>query len=674
MKRDSRSPIRFGLHYDMHVGAGDTLPGTGISVGHLQDIFRRLSVDFVQTDTKGHPGYTSWFSTSVPESVPDGLRVDQLEIWRAASQGLGLPLHCHYSGIYERRAAELHPDWRVVSQTSEIPEDPNGQNAGAPPDVVLCPRSPYLEEYMIPQLKELADRYEVDGFWIDGDLWAAQPCYCDRCTLEFARRTGISRPPTSMSEPDWPAWINFVRESFEEYVTRYATAVHAHAPGVRVCSNWLQTLRHPGEPAVPTDWISGDNTWVFGYDDARVEAKFLSTRGKPWDVMIWNFYKMHAMRDATVPWSPKPPQMVMQEAAIILAHGGSVQVYENGAGIRDGRLVPWRIDALEEVARFITQRKSPCSDTASLPQVVVLHSEHHVRQHMGANLMWGADVSAVRGATYALLENHLGVDVMDEWALLPRLSEFPVVVVPEQTDLSSAAVDALCEYAAGGGALVLSGAGLIRRFPAEVVGSRSRENLAAGTYHVPVGKRMAPVHSSSWLAVEPTAGTRVLSRLHRLPLFSEGTLETPAATLSQYGRGRVLCFTGDLFLNYFRTHYPDQRALVGELLRETGAALVHAYAPLGVDLVFRTTTDVLQIHAINRLSGTLTNANDGAVTQIPPIGPVRVDLRTTPGTVVSSGVRSPVDTTAVVDGSHLIIPTVGVHEIVEIEYEARGVQ
>ena len=73
---------------------------------------------------------------------------------------------------------------------------------------------------------------------------------------------------------------------------RYCDAVHRHKPGVLVCSNWLQTLHDPGEPKVPTDWISGDNTAVWGLDNCRCEARFISTRGKPWDIMMWCFYSL----------------------------------------------------------------------------------------------------------------------------------------------------------------------------------------------------------------------------------------------------------------------------------------------------------------------------------------------------------------------------------------------
>ncbi len=35
-----------------------------------------------------------------------------------------------------------------------------------------------------------------------------------------------------------------------------------------------------------------------------------------------------------------------------------------------------------------------------------------------------------------MLENHSSVDILDEWALLPRLSEFAIVVAPEQDRMS----------------------------------------------------------------------------------------------------------------------------------------------------------------------------------------------------------------------------------------------
>jgi hypothetical protein len=239
-------------------------------------MLRLMGVDFVQTDCKGHTGYTSWFSKVPDASVPPGLRKDALQQWREATRQLGLPLHCHYSGIWDMAAGAKHPEWCALdSKGRPAGQAVSGQNSGVPVGAKMCPRRGYLENLMIPQMIELIDRYQVDGFWIDGDLWAVEPCYCPLCRAAYTQSTGRKKPPEKESDPDWPLWWNFTRESFEEFVTRYCEAVHAHKPGVLVCSNWLQTFRNPGEPKVPTDWISGDNAAVYGLDASRYEARFL---------------------------------------------------------------------------------------------------------------------------------------------------------------------------------------------------------------------------------------------------------------------------------------------------------------------------------------------------------------------------------------------------------------
>ena len=370
----------FGLHYDLHANERDTELGLRATPGRLVPMLRRTGCQFVQTDCKGHPGYTSWFSRTPNASVSPGVKKDALKGWRAATRRLGLPLHCHYSGVWDIAAGAMHPDWCIVGKDGRPVGGSRWATSAEPSNERMCPRGPYLDELMIPQMMELIDDYGVDGFWVDGDLWAAEPCYCPRCRRAFAEETGIRQPPTETSDPRWLTWLDFTRRSFEEYVTRYCDDVHAHKPGVLVCSNWLQTLCNPGEPSVPTDWISGDNSAVFGLDSCRVQSRFISTRGKPWDLMIWAFYASGQMGGHRTPSTAKPVQMIQQEAAVIQAFGGHVQVYENPGGLRDGRLVPWRIERLRQVGRFVKARRALCQGSESIPQVVVLHSEYHIRR------------------------------------------------------------------------------------------------------------------------------------------------------------------------------------------------------------------------------------------------------------------------------------------------------
>lgn len=167
----------FGLHFDIHALSEDRELWSEVSREQLVENFRKVSPDFIQCDSKGHPGYAS-YPTKVGIPAPH-LQKDALKEWRAASKELGIPLVVHYSGINDAAVLTEHPDWGYIST-------PGG----------TCPLSPYDETYMIPQFRELLEDYDVDGLWVDAENWAAVPC-CDRCTAEFRRRTGIQKIPTS---------------------------------------------------------------------------------------------------------------------------------------------------------------------------------------------------------------------------------------------------------------------------------------------------------------------------------------------------------------------------------------------------------------------------------------------------------------------------------------------
>lgn len=627
----------FGLHYDLHASGTDTELGRGCALPTLVHALREMAPDFVQTDCKGHPGYASWFSRTPTASVPPGLKHDALRQWRRATRQLGLPLHCHYSGIWDQAAGREHPDWCMRTADGAPNGAPFGQNAGAPVGERMCPLGPYLRQLMIPQMIELIDRYDVDGFWIDGDLWAVEPCYCPRCREAFTRRTGLAEPPVREDSPDWPIWWNFTRENFEAYVTAYCEAIHRHKPGVLVCSNWLQSFNHPGPPGVPTDWISGDGPWLYGMDACRCEARFISTRGKPWDVMLWNAVCTHPESSPAAPRTAAPPQMLMQQAAAVLAFGGNVQLYEAHA-FRDGRLVPWRMRRLGEVGRFVKRRRALCRRTETFPQVAVLHSEHHLRSTVRSrNLMWGLDTAPVKGAVYALLETHAGVDVLDEWALLPQCSRFPVVVVPEQHGLSESMVDALVDYVRGGGRLLISGAELLARFGASFLGVTSESLCRDQTFFVPAGDGWSPLYSRIWHRLE-IKGARGLALLAGSPFPDHGGTAPPAATINRVGKGAVAYIPADVFRDFEHNRHPMTRVFIGDVLRKlAGRQLVRVEAPTCVDVVWRQKRGRLIIHLINRASGLPGGLRNTIVDEIPPVGPITLHV---PCPVVPASVQS----------------------------------
>ena len=619
----------FGLHYDLHAGEEDTEIGGRCDVDQLAAALQRVGVDFVQTDCKGHPGYTSWFSKVEHASVAPHLQHDALLAWREASRRLGLPLHCHYSGIWDGAAAKRNPSWVVVPAKPPAEQEELKQNAGGFAREIMCPRGPYLEELMIPQMKELIDRYDVDGFWIDGDLWGAQPCYCERCRAAYAEETGHAEPPESPESPEWTRWWLFNLRSFERFVTRYTEAVHQHRPGVKVCSNWLQTFCHPGEPTVPTDWISGDNVWSWSIDSGRCESRFISTRGKHWDLMLWAWYYPQGFNKPEYPPTAKPPQMLMQEAATVVALGGAVQVYETVAKVRDGRLAGWRLDRLKTVGDFVKRRRSLAQDSDTYPQVAVLHSEDHLYATAnGPNLKHNTDLMPVRGATLALVESQLGVDILDEWALLQRLDDFPVVVVPEAHLLSETMVERLRTYVERGGSLLVTGARCYERFSGEFLGVEQGTVVEKETYAVAALDGAEPVHARAWRLTRPTDADLIAPLYRDTLLEAESETDYAAATLRSVGKGQVAYIPWDAFAAYAVLRYPLLRAFIAGVVKRLGGdKLVTVESPGCVDVVMRRKAGhPLIIHMINHASGVLNQPGVPGIDEVPPVGPLKFKI------------------------------------------------
>jgi hypothetical protein len=350
------------------------------------------------------------------------MAVDQLRIYRDVTRELGIRLGVHYSGLWDNRALELHPDWARIDEK------------GQPDKRIICTLSPYAETLMIPQLIELIDKYDVDGFWVDGETWAALPCWCPRCKAQFARGTGIAEPPVVLGQANWQRWLAFHREQLVRHVTRYADAVHARKAGCLVACDWLYTAFMPDDDvAVPVDYLSGDWDRVFGTDRILIDARCLASRGLSWDFMTWLITKAGQLSDKTL-WMPKTTAQLCQELAEVVALGGSAMIYEQPQ--RTGWLTGWRNERIAEAAEFCRARQAICWRSEPLPQAAVLHLASHYYTCNTPLYQYGAASQPVEGALHALLETHHSTDVLAEGPALRQMASYELVVVPEHAALS----------------------------------------------------------------------------------------------------------------------------------------------------------------------------------------------------------------------------------------------
>jgi alpha-L-fucosidase-like protein len=592
----------FGLHYDLHPNAKDTELGRETTYEHIREQLEKVQPDYVQYDCKGHGGYTG-YPTKVGSPSP-GIVNDALKIWRQVTHDMGIPLSIHYSGVWDTRAIEVHSEWAKIDADGK----PNKNNT--------CPTSAYTDDYMIPQLLEVVAAYDLDGVWIDGENWASQPCYSESCKAAFTKETGITDIPKGSGDAHWAEWLAFQRGLFVDHVRRYTKALHELKPSMAVCSNWMYSVRQPEPMEVPLDYLSGDFTPSFGAERACAEARFIASRGMPWNLMAWTF-----LRTGNQSWTTKTPVHLCQEVAGTLAQGGSVFLYNQPQ--RSGRLTAWHQDVFAEVADFCRARKDYCYKSETIPQVAILHSATAYYRYNAPLFNFGSAAEAMEGALHGLLENGLSVDLLNEEMLLKRMSAYPIVVVPEQAGLTAEITAALKAYAEAGGRVLISGP-LVAKELGEFVGVAAAEGSQGGGY-LPADNGCVTV-TGPWQNVTVTSAKELAPFLNQQePSLNQAG--TPAATINQVGKGCVVAVHGPLFACYNQSHYPRLRRFIGDMVNALDApGLIRVAGPWWVEMAARQKDGRTLLQFVNRGSAGYLAPNRHMVEQVADTGAFTVTV------------------------------------------------
>ena len=355
-RRPARQDCFLGMHFDLHPRDTDEALGRDITEEMVERFLDRVKPDYVQYDYKGHVGFIG-YPSDVSASAP--VVKDSLAIWRKVTARRGVSLYIHFSGVLDEQAVKERPEWARI--------DADGKPAERETSVF----SPYVDERMMPQLKEAITKYSIDGAWVDGECWGTRPDYGEVAANAFREKSGIYPPPKSAKEDGWNEWLEFCRERFRRYVEHYVDELHAFQPGFEIASNWLYTTFVPERPTLPVDFISGDYLGNASISQARLETRYLVHTGKPWDLMAWGF---QSARDNPVGPVHKSSVQLQQEAAVVLAQGGGFQIYYQPS--RAGYLDDRHVGVMERVAEFCRGRERLSHKSETVPEIGVLFSRN----------------------------------------------------------------------------------------------------------------------------------------------------------------------------------------------------------------------------------------------------------------------------------------------------------
>lgn len=641
--RLKRADSFLGIHFDFHAGPNDNEVGKATTPAMINAIIDLVRPDYLQIDCKGHPGYSS-YPTKVGNPVP-GFVGDPLRIWREVTARRGVGLFMHYSGVYDVHAIKT-PGWGAINAD------------GKPHARATSFWGPYAEQLLIPQLRELAGDYGVDGVWVDGECWAAAPDYSEPALAAFRAATGITTVPRKAGDPHWFEFLDFHREAFRKYLRHYIAEVKRTHPTFQICSNWAYTDHMPEPVSAPVDFLSGDYAPDDSVNSARLSGRYLARQGVPWDLMAWSFSR----KAATTPGqkTQKTAAQLQREAAIVLALGGGFQAYFKQK--RDGSIYDEEMSVMAEVAKFCRERQALSHHSEAVPQIALLFSKDDTYRR--SNSLFGRNLARVRGVLEPLLESQRSVEVLGEHQLSGRMALYPLIVVPECDYLTPAFREELAAYARSGGNLLLIGPGSAKLFEREL-GITLQGNLSATA-------AFQLTHDATDVALTGRAqnvtlaqGTRALGQL-RAAKPSDAPAQ-PAASITSVGRGRIAAVYFTAGQIYAKDHPPALRDFLNTLARELfPQPLVEVKGSRDVDVVTARNHGKLLVHLVNT-SGD--HATAPILPTVAPLGPLAVTIRAArkPARVTLEPGTRPLPFTYANGAIALTVPHLAIYDIIAVE-------
>ncbi|MBK9388706.1 MAG: hypothetical protein IPN68_00430 [Bacteroidetes bacterium] len=495
-----RSDCFFGVHFDLHASEDIDDAGRTLTAEMIDTFLLKVKPDFIQIDCKGHPGISS-YPTKVGFHVK-GFEKDPLKLFREVTAKNNVALFMHFSGVWDNKVVKEHPDWDVIRAD------------GKPSTQKVSFFSPYLDTYMIPQLKELSD-YGVDGAWIDGECWAVEPDYGKASLKGFREATGITEIPKTSDHKYYPEFIDYTRGLFRKHLTKYIDAIHQYNPNFQITSNWAYSSIMPEKVNINVDYLSGDVTPLNGVYRSAFEARCLAPQGKPWDLMAWGF----SWDGGKMPMSVKSAVQLEQEAAQIMAMGGGVQFYFQQN--RDLSIKPWLAGMLSEIGSFCRERQPFCHKAKAIPQVALLfptasHQKNGTRPYSNSTYR-------LEGSLYMILDGQFPVEILMEHHLTGNMERYPLIVIPECNYLDPGFMEELRKYVNNGGNILVIGSETAELFKAEL-GILSLEMQEAKPEFIAAAGRIGGIRSP----------------------YAKVTLDQDAEVISTYFKGSDFIQKGDI--------------------------------------------------------------------------------------------------------------------------------
>ncbi|MCO6450977.1 MAG: alpha-L-fucosidase [Caldilineales bacterium] len=425
------------IHLDFHTAG--MIPDIGIDFdpGEFVQTLQLAHVNSITVFAKCHHGY-SYYPTKIGTVHPHLKRPDLLGEMIEACHAAGIRVPIYTTLVWDELAWETHPEWRHIT-----PDGGLGGPAGTPLKPGwknLCMNTSYAD-YVINQMEEILEMYDVDGLFIDIVRYGEHPCVCATC-LSQMQAEGVD--PTNSEQ-----LRAFTRRAERQFLQRSSAAIRAKNPEASIFYNarlnidWNPALGNRPEVQDFTHFeIESLPGGFWGYDHFPLSVRYFQTFGLPLLAMTGRFHTM---------WGDfgglRNRAALEFECFQALAHGSVISI---GDQLHPrGRLHPAVYERIGEVYAEVERREQWVTGSKPLPDIGVLVATTGVSSHEGEFN------EADRGVLHVLEQLKHQFEYLDAGC---DLSAYSLVILADEVPVNAELADKLRAYLAGGGKLLISGA------------------------------------------------------------------------------------------------------------------------------------------------------------------------------------------------------------------------
>ncbi|MFO8008678.1 MAG: family 10 glycosylhydrolase, partial [Candidatus Brocadiia bacterium] len=368
-------------------------------------------------------------------------------------------------GALPNVAFEAHPEWPARNADGT-------PRRATPYTYCSCPMGGWVREYSRQMVREICERYDVDGMKFGGGSYGfgRDVCHCEACRQGYRRDTGQGLPNRrDWSDPAWRRYVRWREEQTVQCVAELVQMVHSIRPGLPVVGNSVCF----GDPGWTVN-SSLDIERLAELEDivqVEIQTRFWfgpEGSGGDWQYLRWpaetaNYMTTVSDRPvwavasyfAAWPWrrNAAPPVEQKVYLAQVAAHGGHPMVNLSGgppAVHEDKR----GFAAMESLFSFMDEHQELYGGDSSPANAAIVYSQATL-MYYGNDRAGSRYVNDLRGFEQALNEAHIPYDITSTRRLdEDSLSRYEVLIVPSMVCMNNATAERLRAFVEGGGGLI----------------------------------------------------------------------------------------------------------------------------------------------------------------------------------------------------------------------------